>query len=275
MSHTNSTTNYKLPQFIGSDKPGWLTDVNTAYKAIDDQMKLNADAAATNKSSIDSNKSAYDSFVSSQNTRNSTFASQIKALQDINTNEEWNTTPININFSSSQTSITINSNSSAKLYITKDGKYGFLTGQLNLINSKSAISTTITLTPASVNYLLPSTEQTLGKIAYGETIRPTTNSNAAKTAAFGVTTVGTKADDILKNLGLTFNPQNYYVPENNYTYQTSTTYFTTAGNFVFNLRVDNYSDYCYDDPLETSSSERATVYIDILPTLIPFTAFHN
>lgn len=47
MSHTNSTTNYNLPQFITTDKPFWLTDVNQAYSAIDTAMKNNADAAAT------------------------------------------------------------------------------------------------------------------------------------------------------------------------------------------------------------------------------------
>lgn len=47
MAHSNSTTNYALPQFIGSDKPAWLTDVNSAMSAIDTQMKANATAAAT------------------------------------------------------------------------------------------------------------------------------------------------------------------------------------------------------------------------------------
>lgn len=35
MSHTNSTTNYALPQFLTSDKPAWLTDVNNAFSDID------------------------------------------------------------------------------------------------------------------------------------------------------------------------------------------------------------------------------------------------
>lgn len=47
MSHTNSTTNYSLPQFLTTDKPAWLTDVNNAYLAIDTAMKNNADAAST------------------------------------------------------------------------------------------------------------------------------------------------------------------------------------------------------------------------------------
>ena len=45
MSHTNSTPNYNLPQFAGTDKPTWLNDFNGAMSAIDTQMKANADSA--------------------------------------------------------------------------------------------------------------------------------------------------------------------------------------------------------------------------------------
>ncbi len=44
MGHTNITPNYSLPQFIDSDKPAWLDDVNQAYSAIDTALKTNADA---------------------------------------------------------------------------------------------------------------------------------------------------------------------------------------------------------------------------------------
>lgn len=47
MSHTNTTANYNLPQFTGTDKPSWLTDVNGAMTSIDTQMKANADANTT------------------------------------------------------------------------------------------------------------------------------------------------------------------------------------------------------------------------------------
>lgn len=40
--HTNETTNYDLPQFIGTDKPTWLGDFNTAMSAIDTGMAANA-----------------------------------------------------------------------------------------------------------------------------------------------------------------------------------------------------------------------------------------
>ncbi|MBQ1297298.1 MAG: hypothetical protein IIY21_24855 [Clostridiales bacterium] len=49
MGHTNSTVNYNLPQFVGTDKPSWLGDVNGAFLAIDTAIaaaKTEADSAA-------------------------------------------------------------------------------------------------------------------------------------------------------------------------------------------------------------------------------------
>lgn len=38
MSHTNETTNYKLPRFVDSDQPTWLGDFNSAMEIIDSNM---------------------------------------------------------------------------------------------------------------------------------------------------------------------------------------------------------------------------------------------
>ena len=46
MASTNKTSNYELSQFLGSDKPAWLTDYNADMGKIDAQMKLNADSAS-------------------------------------------------------------------------------------------------------------------------------------------------------------------------------------------------------------------------------------
>ena len=47
MGHTNSTANIALPQFIGTDKPTWLGDVNGAFAAIDSKVgTIDADVAA-------------------------------------------------------------------------------------------------------------------------------------------------------------------------------------------------------------------------------------
>lgn len=45
MGHTNSTTNYNLPQFLPTDKPAWLTDINGAFTSIDTGMKNAKDTA--------------------------------------------------------------------------------------------------------------------------------------------------------------------------------------------------------------------------------------
>ena len=39
MSATNATTNYNFPLFIGTDKPAWLVDWNSAMSAIDSAIK--------------------------------------------------------------------------------------------------------------------------------------------------------------------------------------------------------------------------------------------
>lgn len=53
MGATNHTTNYNLPQFIGSDKPTWLGDVNGAMNLIDAQMKSNFDLGTLAKTTAD------------------------------------------------------------------------------------------------------------------------------------------------------------------------------------------------------------------------------
>ena len=55
MAHTNSTPNYNLPQFLGSDKPAWLTDINQAMSDIDTAIaaaKTVADSASTSVSAL-------------------------------------------------------------------------------------------------------------------------------------------------------------------------------------------------------------------------------
>ncbi len=54
MASTNKTTNYELSQFLGTDKPAWLSDYNTDMSKIDAQMKLNANAATSAGGTADS-----------------------------------------------------------------------------------------------------------------------------------------------------------------------------------------------------------------------------
>lgn len=58
---TNKTTNYELPQFIGTDKPSWLGDVNGAMSAIDTAMHTNATTIAGVQSTIQTLSASLDS----------------------------------------------------------------------------------------------------------------------------------------------------------------------------------------------------------------------
>lgn len=53
MGHTNSTANLGLPQFIGTDKPTWLSDVNGAFAAIDTYAGNNDAALAITDAKAD------------------------------------------------------------------------------------------------------------------------------------------------------------------------------------------------------------------------------
>lgn len=47
MSFTNKTPNYNLPQWLGTDKPAWITDVNDAFSIIDSAIKGVGDTGAS------------------------------------------------------------------------------------------------------------------------------------------------------------------------------------------------------------------------------------
>lgn len=76
MSATNATTNYSLPLFIGTDKPAWLVDWNSAMTDIDAQMKVNATAILANETAI----SGLSTTVSAHTTSISTISGQISTL---------------------------------------------------------------------------------------------------------------------------------------------------------------------------------------------------
>lgn len=77
MAHTNATPNYSLPQFVGTDKPAWLTDFNGAMSAIDTAMKANEVSAATATASSAQNATA----IAAQATAISTLQTKVGALE--------------------------------------------------------------------------------------------------------------------------------------------------------------------------------------------------
>ena len=89
MSHTNTTPNYGLPQFITTDKPAWLTDINGAFSAIDtgiDGAKDAADAAQADATQAISDAAAAGSAATGANTKASgAIASLAENFETTNT----------------------------------------------------------------------------------------------------------------------------------------------------------------------------------------------
>lgn len=72
MGHTNSTANLSLPQFIGTDKPTWLGDINGAFSAIDAYAGTNDAAVSAAASDASSAISQAATAVNTANTANTT-----------------------------------------------------------------------------------------------------------------------------------------------------------------------------------------------------------
>ena len=77
MSHTNSTTHYSLPQFVGTDTPGWLTDVNAAMLALDNAIYARQQAIAANTEAITANTAS----INGHTTRIESAENDISALE--------------------------------------------------------------------------------------------------------------------------------------------------------------------------------------------------
>ena len=83
MSHTNSTTNYNLPQFLGTDQPAWLTDINGAFSAIDTAIKSASDTATT----ASGNATIANTSIGTLSNLNTTEKTNlVGAINEINTN---------------------------------------------------------------------------------------------------------------------------------------------------------------------------------------------
>lgn len=77
--HTNSTPNYNLPQFVSTDKPTWLGDVNGAMSAIDTAV------AGVNSTATGADSKA-DNAVTTANTAATTAGNAATLAETANTN---------------------------------------------------------------------------------------------------------------------------------------------------------------------------------------------
>lgn len=103
MSYTNSTPNYDLPQWIGTDKPTFLGDFNGAFFAIDTAMKNNADASsaatstanAANATAVSANTNANTALNTANTAKDTADAATAAAASATSTANTANTTANN------------------------------------------------------------------------------------------------------------------------------------------------------------------------------------
>lgn len=82
MGHTNSTANIALPQFIGTDKPTWLGDVNGAFAAIDSKVgTIDADVAAVDAKADNAVSDASAAVTTATNANNTAGTASTTATQ--------------------------------------------------------------------------------------------------------------------------------------------------------------------------------------------------
>ena len=170
MGATNRTTNYNLPQFVGSDKPTWLGDFNGAMSSIDTQMKANNDlgtlAKTTADTAVENANTAIANAETAQNTANTANETANSALTKANQNEagiskfnlinfdNYSPQDISIDYGTIESgSIRISSNSDgsvAKIYgqinLRGDGTHQIR--KLNIANTRLRPTSEITIFPA-------------------------------------------------------------------------------------------------------------------------------
>ena len=142
MSSTNKTTNYKLSQYVGTDKPTYLGDYNGDMLKIDTQMKENNDAATdaqqkageavTKAEQANQNYNSLDSRVGATESNITQLQTTVKSLGDnVSTVSDKATSALN----------TANSANSLAEQVSNDLKqFGLWGGQQSIANSDVAVS---------------------------------------------------------------------------------------------------------------------------------------
>ena len=97
MASTNHTDNYNLPQWIGTDKPTWLGDVNGAFSTIDTTMKATADNLATARTDIDTNSGSIVTLQQTSQTQQGSIDDISTRLSTVENNVSRNTSNITTN----------------------------------------------------------------------------------------------------------------------------------------------------------------------------------
>ena len=81
MSSTNKTTNYELSQFVGTDKPAWLSDYNADMGKIDTAIKAAKDEADSATGASSANTTAIGTLASLETTHKDNLVEAINEVK--------------------------------------------------------------------------------------------------------------------------------------------------------------------------------------------------
>lgn len=82
MSYTGKTTHYELPQYVGTDIPSILTDLNETYEKIDESMFAIANQQSTDEAQVTALAQQVNTQASTIAQNATNIASEISARQD-------------------------------------------------------------------------------------------------------------------------------------------------------------------------------------------------
>ena len=83
MASTNKTSNYSFPQWVSSDKPSWIKDLNPAFSTIDTALKSAADAATNAASAAVAAQQAAQQAAAAASTAQSAADNAVNLLVDL------------------------------------------------------------------------------------------------------------------------------------------------------------------------------------------------
>ena len=135
MSSTNKTTNYDLSQFLGSDKPAWLSDYNTDMGKIDAQMKVNADAATAAGSTASAASTAVGTLA---NLTTDAKTSTVAAINEVDSHADSAQSTASSALSSA-TAVATDFNA-FKSYMTLSSFTSYTTSNLSIISGGGSVS---------------------------------------------------------------------------------------------------------------------------------------
>lgn len=172
MSYSNQTVHYGLPQYVGTDIPSILTDLNDAYEDIDEAIYAIASQQSTDEASVQAlaQQVSTQGIQISQNTTN--LANEITARQNGDSALDTRLTTAENNIASAQGNISTITGRVGALETkvgsgTLDTTAQDLIGAVNEIVSELPSGSDVevvrgTLTAGQTSVVLTATEQTIG-----------------------------------------------------------------------------------------------------------------